>query len=96
MYVYCTDFARILLIPVAQPTPPVHFVNLSWRAKHTHVCKACLHILQHLVSGTSIQSLHQPLRCAKSFHPTRPNESMVRTTLVRTPIIHSATLLDDG
>ena len=77
----------------------------TWRTERTQVRKILLHIVQHLVIGTSIQSLRQrPIAnvrcCAECFRPrdfSMPKWwSMAGSALASTPILYSDTPLDAG
>ena len=75
------------------------------RAERPQVSKIRLYIVQHLVTGTPIQSLRRRsftnVRCcAERLYPTGFQHAQMvghaRSALVSTPIVHSVTPLDAG
>ena len=94
------SLVRPELVPVAQSTVHARFFNLSLGPTMTHGASnarkfARLHIEQHLVIGTPMQSLRRPLNAsARRDFPMPKWWSMARSALAGTPIVHSATPLD--
>ena len=93
MYVHCTDIARIPLMLVAQRTVHVRFVNfspgpiLAHGALNPQVCETWLHVMQHLVKVRPSRAFVSVLAVLKASTQHARVGSMVRTTLVSTPII---------